>query len=359
MSDRIQDTVGIFGNYDGQWTAASVSATGALEVEISGGIGAGLATEAKQDNMISILSTSATSALQNTSIGILNSVDTTSTQSKLVLDEIESTSVLTKDILDTQYQMLDSKINKGVDATLTEAQQVLTYGLNTNSNNCKAIEVDNVGNLKTTLQSVSGSLVMKTNDATLNAKVSKGEDASIVSGAGGLQQILCYGMDNQGDLEPINIDNSGHLKITINDVDETAIGLKMAGETAGGSQVNLKAGNSGNLRTHESLERINTSETITIADGATVSGSGIDMSDYQYIAFLGDTNNIFNKTIFIEYSVDNITWYRGNEDTSKVVIVSGTGNFFGQERIITKYVRISRLNSSGASESLTINYTRA
>ena len=190
-------------------------------------------------------------------------------------------------------------------------------------------------------------------------KISKGEDTSIASGAGGLQQILCYGMDNQNNLEPINIDPSGHLKITINDVDETNIGLKIAGETGGGNQVNLKVGNSGNLRTHESLERINTTQTLTIPDTQTVNSNGIDMSDYQYLAIFGDTNNTFNKNIFLEYSTDNITYYRGAGDNSKIIVVGASGNFFDQERIITKWVRISRPNTSGASETMNVNFTRA
>jgi hypothetical protein len=193
----------------------------------------------------------------------------------------------------------------------------------------------------------------------LNDRISKGEDATIASGSGGLQQILCYGRDNQGDLEPINIDNNGHLKITINDVDETNTGLKIAGETQLGAQVNLRVGNTGNLRTHETLERLNTTQTILIPRTQTVNSAGIDMSDYQYLAVFGDTDNTTNTEIFFEYSTDNITYYRGAGDNSKIVIVGATGNFYASERVITRWVRISRTNTSGANETMTVNFTRA
>ena len=368
-----QDTlqsVGIYGNDDtGKWQSLKVSADGTLAVDLSIDEST-LATEAKQDTMISRLQAIEDETQAN---GIsLSSIETDTEIIKNTQATLLSTNqqilVDTTTIVATQDDILNElvgigestgNITKGVDATLTEAQQVLTYGLNTNSNNCKALEIDNAGNLKTTLQSVNGQVVMKTNDATLNAKVSKGEDTTIPSGSGGLQQILCYGQDNQGDLEPFNIDNSGHLKITINDVDETNTGLKIAGETQLGTQVSLRVGNNGNLRTHETLERINTTETITIADGSSGSGTTIDMSDYQYLAIFGTTNNTFNKNIFLEYSADNTNFYKGSGDNSKIIIVGATGDFYDQERIITKYVRIARTNASGASESLTVNYTRA
>ena len=112
--------------------------------------------------------------------------------------------------------------------------------------------------------------------ATLNAKVSKGEDTSIASGAGGLQQVLCYGMDNQNNLEPVNIDPSGHLKITINDVDETNTGLKVAGETVGGSQVNLRTETNGSLNVALTSGQITGFSTSALQAPANASLTSID-----------------------------------------------------------------------------------
>ena len=197
--------------------------------------------------------------------------------------------------------------------------------------------------------------------STTNSKISKGEDASIPSGSGGLQQILCYGQDNQGDLEPLNIDNSGHLKITINDVDETNTGLKIAGETQLGAQVNIKVGATGNLRTHETLERLNTTESLTIlttdTNGKTT--TPIDMSDYTTVAVFGDTNNTTNLNMYFEYSANNVDWFRGADASSTIIVVAGNGNFYASEKVISKWVRVRRFNSSGATENISFNFTRA
>ena len=54
--------------------------------------------------------------------------------------------------------------------------------------------------------------------SALNNKISQGE-GDITGGGNGLQQILCYGKDQSGNLDPLNVDNNGHLKITLNDIE--------------------------------------------------------------------------------------------------------------------------------------------
>lgn len=49
-------------------------------------------------------------------------------------------------------------------------------------------------------------------------KITQGE-GDIAGGGNGLQQVLCYGKDQSGNLDPINVDNNGHLKITLNDIE--------------------------------------------------------------------------------------------------------------------------------------------
>ena len=333
-----QDTlqsVGIYGNDGTKWQSLKVSADGTLAVDLSIDEST-LATEAKQDTMISRLQAIEDETQAN---GIsLSSIETDTEIIKNTQATLLSTNqqilVDTTTIVATQDDILNElvgigestgNITKGVDATLTEAQQVLTYGRNTSSNNCKALEIDNAGNLKTTLQSVNGQVVMKTNDltlnakitvgeddtlleaqqtliygrkdesptglravkvlnngslsindATLNAKVSKGEDATIASGAGGLQQVLMYGMDNQGNLDVLNVDNNGHLKITINNVNETNTGLKIAGETVGGDQVNLRTETNGSLNVALTSGQITGFSTSALQTTANASLTSID-----------------------------------------------------------------------------------
>lgn len=51
-----------------------------------------------------------------------------------------------------------------------------------------------------------------------NSKITRGE-ANVTGGGDGLQQVLMYGKDQSGNLDPINVDSNGHLKITLNDIE--------------------------------------------------------------------------------------------------------------------------------------------
>ena len=51
-----------------------------------------------------------------------------------------------------------------------------------------------------------------------NSKITQGE-GSITGGGDGLMQILAYGKDQSGNLDPLNVDSQGHLKITVNDIE--------------------------------------------------------------------------------------------------------------------------------------------
>ena len=53
------------------------------------------------------------------------------------------------------------------------------------------------------------------NSTNIDAKISKGEESSILSGTGGLQQVLLYGKDHTGDLHPIKITPQGDIDVEI------------------------------------------------------------------------------------------------------------------------------------------------
>jgi len=53
----------------------------------------------------------------------------------------------------------------------------------------------------------------------LNDKITQGYDAQVASGGDGLQQVVVYGLDNSGNLDALNVDNNGHLKIKQQDRD--------------------------------------------------------------------------------------------------------------------------------------------
>jgi len=73
-------------------------------------------------------------------------------------------------------------------------------------------ETDITNNIKGDIDSIN------TNTATMDGKMTRGE-GNITGGGSGLFQTLCYGKDQSGNLDPLNVDSNGHLKITINDVE--------------------------------------------------------------------------------------------------------------------------------------------
>jgi len=286
----------------------SVLSNGNLKVSIQEGATpaiTGFSTSANQDTMI-------------TDLGIIKG-DTTSIDGKITAcntgDVVVSSSALPTNASTSAKQdtmITDLGIIKGdttsidgkITACNTGAVVVSSSVLPTNAStsalqstgNTSLASIDNKvilpsalsnGNLKVSIQegatpAITGfatSALQTTGNtslATLNAKVSKGEDTSIASGAGGLQQVLCYGMDNQNNLEPVNIDPSGHLKITINDVDETNTGLKVAGETVGGSQVNLRTETNGSLNVALTSGQITGFSTSALQAPANASLTSID-----------------------------------------------------------------------------------
>ncbi len=120
----------------------------------------------------------------------------------------------------------------------------------------------------------------------------------------------------------------------------------------------LKTDFNGRMLTQVDAVRNNGSQTLNIPDATTGTSSSISMANYKFIAFYGDTDNTTNTNIFIEYSQDEINWYRGAGDNAKIIIVSASGNFYDEEHITPPYVRLSRPNTSGSAETLELYYTR-
>ena len=85
--------------------------------------------------------------------------------------------------------------------TSTALSSVQVCGYDTATTKFKTMKVDSNGIINTS-----------------NDKITQGE-GNITGGGDGLQQILCYGKDQSGNLDPLNVDNNGHLKITINDIE--------------------------------------------------------------------------------------------------------------------------------------------
>ena len=86
----------------------------------------------------------------------------------------------------------------------------------------------------------------------------------------------------------------------------------------------------------------------SIADLATAVTTGLDISLYRSVIIYGDTDNTGGE-IMIQISFDNTNWY----DIGSNLYPDGmTGNFVSQISSDAKYIRLSRENNSGVTETI-------
>lgn len=89
---------------------------------------------------------------------------------------------------------------------------------------------------------------------------------------------------------------------------------------------------------------------VTIADGATTKSSSVDVNAYKSVCIFGRTSNL-TESVDIEVSADNSAWYELNNHFISVDFTSG--DFGANLDVSARYVRLSKKNSSGSSESIT------
>jgi hypothetical protein len=225
--------------------------------------------------------------------------------------------------INTGVGSLDDKITTGADTTLSQAQQVLIYGEVTSgpgTGELHPIHITNAGDVEVEIADF-----VKGQETSANSFPVTIASDQISFGDGSTQTTLprntMYGCYNNTDLRSIKVDSNGRLL------------------------------------TQEEGVRTSGSETLNIPDATTGTSSAITMGTHKFIAFYGDTDNTTNTNIFIEYSQDGVNWFRGAGDNAKIIIVSATGNFYDEEHVTPPRIRISRPNTSGSAETLTLYYT--
>ena len=144
-------------------------------------------------------------------------------------DTITVFSNTAKDGSGTSYvPLVDSDGHLQVD-TVSAA---LPSGAATAANQATIIgHVDGIEGLLTTIDTDTGSI--NTSASSIDGKMTRGEN-DVAGGGSGLFQVLAYGKDQSGNLDPLNVDNNGHLKITINDI-ESGISTALPISDNGGS----------------------------------------------------------------------------------------------------------------------------
>ncbi len=111
-----------------------------------------------------------------------------------------------------------------------------------------------------------------------NSKITQGE-GDITGGGNGLQQILCYGKDQSGNLDPLNVDNNGHLKITLNDIE---------------------AGILNSINTHNTNKNTNTQvlSGVNVGQGFSTQSTAIETINNNNV-YSDTSNNIYNNSVVI------------------------------------------------------------
>ena len=116
--------------------------------------------------------------------------------------------------------------------------------------------------------------------SALNNKVSQGADATLSNA----QQVVAYGRDQSGNLDALNVDNNGHLKITLNDIESGIVNSINTISTRKNvysqvlTNVNIALGNS---TTSSAITAINGSSSTTITIYIHT-GAGTTQSNFSY-----------------------------------------------------------------------------
>tara|TARA_R110000796_G_scaffold102722_3_gene211734 strand:+ start:534 stop:1199 length:666 start_codon:yes stop_codon:yes gene_type:complete len=90
--------------------------------------------------------------------------------------------------------------------------------------------------------------------------------------------------------------------------------------------------------------------TVAIADTTTSKSSSVDADGYRLITVYGSSTNTSDTEVQIEVSHDNSNWFELNDVFINLDYM--TGEFGKTLDLAARYVRLSRSNNSGLSESI-------
>ena len=296
-------------------------------------------------------------------------------------DSITIYSNTSKDGSGTSYvPLVDSDGHLQVDSVST----ALPSGAATAANQATIIgHVDGIEGLLTTIDTDTGSI--NTSASSIDGKMTRGE-GDVAGGGSGLFQVLAYGKDQSGNLDPLNVDNNGHLKITINDI-ESGISTALPVSDNGGS-LTVDGTVTANLSATDNavLDSIDSDTTaiktaVEIIDNA-ISGSemqvdivssptnsatvtGQSSTSTSYAALTGsnlttDNQGLFsyeiritgtdNCTLKVQGSNDNSNWV--DDDMDEVTIATGASGLISGTSFF-KYIRLQF--KSSATNGTTVN----
>ena len=90
--------------------------------------------------------------------------------------------------------------------------------------------------------------------------------------------------------------------------------------------------------------------TATVADTTTSKSTAFDADSYKCITLFGNSTNLSDSEIQVEVSADNSNWFELNNAYVNLDYLSG--DFGINMECAARYIRLSRTNTSGSSDSI-------
>jgi len=202
--------------------------------------------------------------------------------------------------------------------------------------------------------------VTAANTSSIDGKITKGEQVAIPGGIGGLQQVLLYGRDQTADLHPIRITPQGDIDVEIAD-------YPRGQQTSADSFPVVISSDQSPLTVSETFLRVPTSQTINVPAGGDATSSQINMNPggdptYRKVAFFGETDNVTDLQIAVEFSNDASNWYPGGYMESVQLALDPNDptrqTYYKVIECVPQWIRLHKYNSTGSAETLVIKTAR-
>jgi len=202
--------------------------------------------------------------------------------------------------------------------------------------------------------------VTASNTSSIDGKITKGNDFTLSEA----QQVLVYGEvtsgPGTGELHPIHITNAGDVEVEIAD-------YPRGQQTSADSFPVTIASDQTAITVTETFLRTTTTQTLNVPAGSNAPSSGINMSPggdptYRKVAFFGETDNVTDLEIFLEFSNDNANWYQGGYDSTIQLAIDPNDptrqTYYKVIEAVPQWVRLQKYNSTGSAETLIIKTAR-
>ncbi len=239
----------------------------------------------------------------------------------VVIASDQSTINTSDSVAQASLSSIDTKLSVGDDDTLTEALQTCIYGRkDATPSGLRAIKADDQGRLMVDIDTDGVGLATEATLSDLNTKITSGEDDELTTA----QQVLMYGRK-----------------------DTSPTGLYA-----------LKVNANGALHTILSSTSNNTLDTLATLANGTATSTTIDMNSFNKLTFFGSSTNA-SDPIIVEVSADNATWYEASEYFVNTNPVGANVNYsVNIPNVAGRYWRLKQTDTLTTAFTLIVNASR-